>query len=217
MTLPKKEFTLDAIVTAVIDAFPKLSMSEQRVSIALYRLLAQGHPADAKGLSDASGVAVNDVREMIAGWHGVERGPNGAVTGFWGLTLSETKHRFRINGSELHTWCAWDTLFLPPILHASSDVDSRCPITGNPIVLRIGPGGVETVQPETVVVSFLLPREADIEKSVIESFCCYVHFLVSPEAGEKWVSQRPGTFLLSLSDAWEIGIRKNATQFADIG
>jgi alkylmercury lyase len=153
---------------------------------------------------------------MIAKWHGVQRGADGAVTGFWGLTLSKTKHRFRINGRELHTWCAWDTLFLPPLLGVTAEVKSTCPAGDEPIRLRVGPRGVEAAHPETAVVSFLMPRESDIERNVIESFCCYIHFFVSIEAGKPWIARHPGAFLLSLADAWQIGVRKNSAQYRDL-
>jgi len=93
--------SLDDIAAAVVDAFPKLSAPEQRVALALYRLLAMGQPVTAEQISGPSNVAWAAVADMLAKWHGVQRGPDGAVTAFWGLTLSKTKHRFRINGREL--------------------------------------------------------------------------------------------------------------------
>ena len=144
--------TLDQISTAVIDAFPKLSRPEQRVALALYRLLAKGHPATVEQIAKASTVSPDAVREMIGEWHGVQRSADGAVTAFWGLTLSKTKHRFRVGHRELHTWCAWDTLFLPPLLGATAEVESTCPASGARIDLRISPGRIEAVRPETVLL-----------------------------------------------------------------
>lgn len=115
--------SLDQIADAVSSAFPKLSEQEQRVTLAIYRLLGKGHPVTADEISHASGVPPEAVAQMLATWHGVERNADGAVTAFCGLTLSKTKHLFRINGRELRTWCAWDTLFLPPLLGAAADVE----------------------------------------------------------------------------------------------
>jgi alkylmercury lyase len=98
--------TLDRVARAVVAAFPKHSEPEQRVALSLYRLLAKGQPATAEQISNFSGVSPCAVGEMIARWHGVQRDADGAVTAFWGLTLARTTHRFRINGRELHTWCA---------------------------------------------------------------------------------------------------------------
>jgi alkylmercury lyase len=212
MTIP----TLDQIADAVINAFPKLSATEQRVSLAVYRLLAEGSPVTAAQISAVSGAGHADVLGMLAKWHGIERTQDGAVTGFWGLTLSQTKHRFRIGGRDLHTWCAWDTLFLPALLAAPADVESLCPVTGNEIALRVGPSGAESAQPKTVALSFVLPTESEIRKSVTETFCCHVHFFASPDAAGEWVSKQPRTFVLPLEAAWEIGVRRNVTQFAAV-
>lgn len=205
--------SLDQIATAVIDAFPKLSAPEQRVALALYRLLMNGDPVVPGKISAATGESPETVGAMLAKWHGIERRTDGAVTAFWGLTLSKTKHRFRVDGRVLYTWCAWDTLFLPPLLGAAAEVESACPASGKPIALRIGPRGVEAVQPETVVLSFVLPREAEVERNVIESFCCHVHFFASVEAARGWRAVHPHTFVLSIADACQIGARKNSAQY----
>jgi alkylmercury lyase len=205
--------SLDQIASAVIGAFPKLSAPEQRAALALYRLLAKGRPVTAEQLSAASAVPGPAVHDMLAKWHGIQRSADGAVTAFWGLTLSKTKHRFRVDGRELHTWCAWDTLFLPPLLGAMAEVESACPVSGEVIRLRVGPRGVEAVHPDTPALSFVTPTEAAVERNVIESFCCHVHFFASAEAGKEWVDGHRGAFLLSLIEAWQIGVRKNATQY----
>ena len=121
--------SLDQIASAVITAFPKLSEPEQQAALALYRLIAKGRPVTAEELSAASGVPGPAVHDMLTRWHGVQRSADGAVTAFWGLTLSKTKHRFRVDGCDLHTWCAWDTLFLPPLLGAVAEVESACPVS----------------------------------------------------------------------------------------
>jgi len=205
--------SLDDIANAVIRAFPKLSAPEQRAALALYRLLAKGRPVTAEQLSAASAVPVPAVHDMLARWHGVQRSAEGAVTAFWGLTLSKTKHRLHVDGRDLHTWCAWDALFLPPLLGAMAEVESACPGRGEAIRLRVGPRGVAAVQPETAMLSFVTPTEADVERNVIETFCCHVHFFASLEAGNQWIGAHRRAFLLSLSDAWQIGVRKNTAQY----
>ena len=70
--------------------------------------------------------------------------------------------------------------------------------------MRVAPESVESVEPPEVVVSFLEPSRP-FDGDVIKSFCCYVHFFVDAEAGERWTSARPGTFLISLEDAFELG------------
>ncbi|MGQ0658633.1 MAG: organomercurial lyase, partial [Chromatiales bacterium] len=142
-----------------------------------------------------------------------ERNKDGAVTAFWGLTLSTTKHRFRVGRTQLHTWCAWDTLFLPALLGASADVESACPVSGKQVALKVAPTGVESALSESAALSFLVPNEAEVERSVTETFCCHVHFFASADTGRAWAAGRPGVFILTLDEGWQIGARKNAAQF----
>jgi len=216
MSKANGKFSRDEIVRALLDAFPRLSVTEQQVSLALYRLLAKGHPVPMKNLSASTGMPLRSLEEIVGRWPGVYRNRDGAVIGYWGLALSPTQHRFRINGRLLYTWCAWDTLFIPTLLEARAEVESRCAASGTPIGLTIGNHGVETVQPASVAVSFLIPLEFEIQKDVISSFCHYVRFFASREDGANWVSQQPGTFLLSLDEAWQIGVRKNAAQYSAV-
>jgi hypothetical protein len=48
---------------------------------------------------------------------------------------------------------------------------------------------------------------------VITSFCQFVHFFGSRRLGEQWVKQHPGTFLLSLREAFEL-VRISNRRFA---
>ena len=205
--------SLDEVAEAVLGAFPKLSDDEQTVSLALYRLLAQGHPVATLRLAEEAGFSPEQVQDMIARWHGVYVDPDGAVVGYWGLALPPMQHRFRVNGRGLYTWCAWDALFIPPILGFDAEVESECPVSKKAIALRVTPEGVASVRPDSVVLSFLTPERTRIEENVVAHFCHYVHFFASTADGERWTAQHPGTFLMSLDDAWRLGQRKNAAQY----
>jgi hypothetical protein len=72
------------------------------------------------------------------------------------------------------------------------DVRSVCPTTDETISLVVAPAGVvETSHPDGVV-SFLLP-DRDFDADIIQSFCHFVYFFASAEAGEAWTAQHPGT------------------------
>ncbi len=204
---------LDEVADAVIRAFPKLSKREQAVSLALYRLLARGQPLPTAALAEETGLSSGKVQDIIEKWRGVYVDPDGALVGYWGLALSPMKHRFRVNEQDLYTWCAWDALFIPPILGIEADVTSECPVSGRAIKLRVTPTGVASAQPSSTVLSFLTPERARIEDDVIQNFCHYVHFFASGTDGAQWVARNPGTFLMSLADACELGRRKNAAQY----
>jgi hypothetical protein len=65
-------------------------------------------------------------------------------------------------------------------------------------------------------MSFLLPEAASIQKDILSAFCCFVHFFPSQEAGESWVAQNDGAFLLSIEEGFAVAHRKNMMQYAAI-
>ena len=76
----------------------------------------------------------------------------------------------------------------------------------------VSPGGVLETSHLAAIVSFLLPNR-DFDADVIQSFCHFVHFFASAEAGQDWTAEHPGTFLLSLEEAFELGRLVNALNF----
>ena len=65
--------------------------------------------------------------------------------------------------------------------------------------------------PETVI-SFLVP-DTPFDANVIQSFCHFVHFFVSPAAAAGWTAEHPGTFPLSVNDAYRLGKLTNHATF----
>ncbi len=49
-----------------------------------------------------------------------------------------------------------------------------------------------------------------------DNFCHYVHFFSSAEAGGKWTAEHPGTFIMSIDDAYNLARVKNETQYRDV-
>jgi hypothetical protein len=108
---------------------------------------------------------------------------------------------------------AWDTLFLPGILGQTARVTSTCPTTGEAIGLLVGPHGVVERSHPGAVVSFLRPERA-FDADVVQRFCHFVHFFTDAGAGQGWVATHPGTFLLSLEEAFGLGRLANQRTFA---
>lgn len=207
---------LDAkLVTTVNQLFPRLTGTEQQISMALYRMLAEGQPVAREAIAARAGLPLAQVDSVLGDWYGVFYDAAGKIIGYWGLALQKMSHRLRINGQTLYAWCAWDTLFLPQILGTAAEVESNCPVSGETIRLTVAPGGIQAVDPLSTMVSFVTPEQAKVKENVVLNFCHYVHFFRSSEAAEAWCSKHAGTRLLTVEEAWALGREKNAFQYGD--
>jgi alkylmercury lyase len=193
-------------------------MSERsRVALATYNLVAEGSPAPVSEVAQRAGARGREVEELLGSWPGVFRDADGAVVGFWGLTVQKLvpTHRMVVGGQEVFAWCAWDTLFLPALLGATTQIESTCPTTRAIISLEVSPRKIMRTSHPSAQVSFLVPERV-LGPDVIESFCHFVHFFSSPEAGRAWTARHEGTFLLSLEEAFELGRLVNARNFPSL-
>jgi alkylmercury lyase len=103
----------------------------------------------------------------------------------------------------LHTWCAWDTLFLPALLSTTARVQSTCQATGR-TELVVSPDGIEHAVPQPLDVSFPPPATTDTA-NITGSFCCHVHFLPGDDAAEVWPAAHPDGEVLDLQPAFALG------------
>ena len=203
--------TLDALVTSLLGAGVAMGQEDRLVALSLFRLLANGRPVEVAALAASAGQDHATVRAAVAGWPDVYYDDDGRIVGFWGLDLRETAHRFELEGTDLFTWCAWDPLFLAPLLGVEARVESRCPVTGQTIALVVGPRGVGRVSPPEAVLSFM--ADCCDGASVVTRFCRYVLLFASEEAARPWIAERPGIFMLSIPEAFQLGRRMNAHRF----
>lgn len=203
---------IERLGRAIAGALPVLIGPDQALALALLRELAQGEPVSHARLPRVAGVPEDAVETALGRWPGVFYDDERRVIGFGGLSVYETSHGFELDGRQLWTWCAWDTLFLPELIGADARVSSNCPATGEKITLTVGANGVSNLKPPGAVVSFLIPSKP-FDANVIQSFCHFVHLFASWETGEQWTAEHEGTFLISVDDAYELGRRTNRTQF----
>jgi alkylmercury lyase len=192
---------------ALRDTFP--ACDDAPLALALVRLLARGKPVTEATLAVDAARGIDDVAAQLARWPNIERDADDAVIGFSGLTLRPTAHSLRVDGRQLHTWCAWDTLFLPGMLGATVHVRSTCPGTGRRVHLVVAPDGVEHADPAEMYVSF--PPLANTNTAdLIGTFCCHVHFLVGADAAQTWRQAHPDGHVLDLAAAFELGCQTTA-------
>lgn len=196
--------SLAELAGALNDANPVLDERERVLASEIYRLLALGEPVSVVDISARAGADPKWVEETLERWSGVFRDDHGRVVAFWGLAIPEMGHSFELDGKTLYTWCAWDPLFIAPLLGTSARVTSTCPVTGTTITLTVGPDGVRDLDPPQAVLSFLDPSP-DWEDDVIEQFCHLILLFADREAGETWTGEHAGTFLLSVDEGFELG------------
>jgi alkylmercury lyase len=91
-------------------------------------------------------------------------------------------------------------------------VTSRSPTSDAEISLTVTPTGPTDLAPADTVVSFLLP-ETEFDAGVIQRFAHFVHFFASPEDSEQWTAGHPGTFVLSVDEAYRLGQLTNRAAF----
>jgi alkylmercury lyase len=192
----------------------QLDEGEQRMQIALFRLLVQGEPVEPTRLAEHTGLPVSEVVDLLGRWPQVHTDDDARVVAFQGLSVVEAPHRLRVDGRTLFTWCAWDTLFLPELIGRPAEIQSRCPTTGRTVSLRVGPEGPSDASPPEAMLSFLVGVSPSSD-DVIESFCRFVHFFASTDAAQAWTGQHPGTFFTSIDEGFQIGRRTNAAQWGD--
>jgi alkylmercury lyase len=194
--------SLQALAESLAGTFP--GSDDGPLARALLRELARGQPASGAVLAAGTSRDEHDVTATLARWPNVRRDQQGRVEAFGGLSLRPTNHSFDIGDRQLYTWCAWDTLFLPALLDDQAQVESNCPMTGTKVRLTVAPDRVLAAQPEDVWLSFPAPERASTD-DIVESFCCHVHFLAGAQTAGRWASAHPGTFVLPVDDAFELG------------
>jgi alkylmercury lyase len=204
--------SLDAIDAALAAADGNPGEDEQRLAVAVLRLLAAGEPVSIPAAAGAAGLPGQRAGQMLRSWPAVFWDDDERVTGLWGLALDEMPHRIRRAGTDLSAWCAWDPLFLARVI-GDLQVTTADPVTGEAITYRVGAdGSITGASHPAAVLSFRRPDEPWGDDAVT-TFCNYVLHFTGPATAQRWTAAHPGTFVLSLADAAELARRHAARVF----
>jgi alkylmercury lyase len=208
---------LEEWAQAVAHAAPSLDDEEKQITIATYRLLAQGGPVSEAQIASKADVPIESVQVSLGAWPLVLRDEQGRVIGFWGLHVHhvEPTHAMTVDGTTMYGWCAEDTLFIPEILGRSAQVTSTDPKDGTPIHLTVTSEGIADLDPPEAVVSLLLP-EGGFTDDAIARFCHRIYFFSSPGSATEWIAGRPGMFFIPVGEAFELGRLINRFRLGDI-
>ena len=205
--------SVDALDTAIAGATGQLGEDEQRLAVAVFRLLAAGRPISIPAAAEAAALPVSRVRSVLRSWPAVFRDDHGQVVGFWGLALAGMpSHRVQHADTELSAWCAFDPLFLARII-GDLQVATADPGTGETITYEISrDGSITGASCPDAVLSFLRPDQP-WDNNVMTSFCHHVRHFTSPATAQRWTAGHPGTFVINLNDAAELARRHTARFF----
>lgn len=160
-------------------------------------LLAAGEPVEITDLATAAGIEVNDLRARLADTPDTEYDDSGRIIGL-GLTLLPTPHRFTVDGQELYTWCALDTLVFPTLIDKTAEVESASAGNGAAVRLTVTPTSITRVEPPTAVMSVV---DLCAGESIRAAFCNQVHFFTSPDDAAEWLGDHPEAQVVPIAQA----------------
>ncbi len=206
MSPTETETTVQDLARAIGAATIDIDEQGRRIGIAVYDLLAKGDPVTPGEIAAHAHEPEAVVAATLRGWPGVFWDDQGRVIGFWGLAIPEMDHRFQAeHGKPMYAWCALDPFLIVPVIGRPARVESKDPVTGEPITMTVTPRGINDLSPATTVVSFLAPNKP-FDFDVIESFCHFVLNFASRESAERWAAEREGIVLLPAAEAFEVGL-----------
>ena len=179
-----------------------------RLLVQVWRSLAKGRPVTGTQIGEfvsdlgiEPGEADHFLRQMT------ERDADDGIVGIMGLSLNDHPHRFTVDGTQMSTWCAEDTLFLPAMLGRTATVESESPLSKETVRVTVSPEGVQTSQPADAVITIVVPTETDMSSvaAIWMTFCHHIFFFSSRSEAEQWASGRDDIDILSLEEGYELG------------
>src|SRR5215831_6553115 len=181
--VPKEEHRLERLARALREAGLRQAFTPDvsRLTVSLCREIARGGPVSpqqVERIASVLDIEQQTTREVL---HKLcERDGEGNVVGIAGLSQNPHPHGFTVNGVQLTTWCALDTLYLPMLLQQTAEISSPCPVTGEVIRLTITPQGVTSKHPASAAISIVIPqpRTSGLEsvEEIWMTFCQHIHF-----------------------------------------
>src|SRR5215472_3760151 len=166
--------------------------------------ITRGKPVAPATLRAALQVNQNELEQRLAKLPSdVEFDRAGNIVGL-GVTLVPTSHRVQTGGKLLYTWCAFDTVLLPPQLDVQAQVQSTCPVSVQPITFVATPeGAVLDLLPVGSVMSLIVPAERS--NCTRATFCQQSLFFQSERAALPFLADHPDALLLSVEEAAYVG------------
>ena len=195
MTKPNLSAISEGLRLAGID-IPGLGPDAPRLTVALWQLLTAGRPLSKEQLEQTLSSLGMSGEALTSLQGGVEYDGQDRIVGVVGLSLNPASaNRLQIDDHTLYTWCAWDALFIPLFLKQTVLVEVLTEAPGDSIRIKLTPEGIEDYEPESTVVSLIVPEPAAIGETfttedVWMAFCTHIHFFRSREAASEWFANK---------------------------
>jgi mercuric reductase len=133
---------------------------------------------------------------------------SGDPVGAYPFTMEAREHNVRINGHEVHAMCALDALAISPMFGMTSQISSRCRVTGEPIRIEQSGGSIENVEEAGDVRFGIVWGAANACSCCADSLCMEMMFLKDSRVAETWLAQDPDNReVFTLEEAVEFGAR----------
>jgi alkylmercury lyase len=204
--------TVDDIVAALVRDAGSIDLhgNEARLFIQVVRRVAEGQPVTDRDVTDiAAGLGLSKTEaDAVLNWV-AERNDSGDIVGIAGLSQNQWSHGFRVNGHDLTTWCALDTLYLPLLLRGEALITSKDPGNEAAITIETDEEGVVRA-PDGAVISIVVPKTdqkgLESAEQIWSAFCSYSHYFTSIESGREWFEgKHVEPIFLSIEEGFELG------------
>ena len=138
-----------------------------------------------------------------------ERTDDGSIVGIHGLSVEPTAYTLTLPGGRRGTWCALDTVFLPPLLGQEATVAGHCAVTKAPVSLSVAADGrLHAAEPATLVLTVPVPDPAAPPRTHDElraTFCARSRFAVDAATATGLVGGTATVEVLDLDAAQRVG------------
>ena len=181
----------------------QLHCEQEALCRPIVQQITRGKPVTPAALRVSLRVSQHELEQRLAQFPDAEIDRAGNIVGL-GVTLMPTSHRVKVGGKLLYTWCAFDTVLLPPQLDVQAQVQSTCPVSGQPITFVATPEGViMDLSPASGVMSLIVPAQrGDCTRA---TFCQQSLFFQSERAAATFLADHPEALLLSVEEAAYVG------------
>ncbi|MGH8985219.1 MAG: alkylmercury lyase family protein [Acidimicrobiia bacterium] len=146
-------------------------------------------PVETRTAAGELGLELESALESLARDDLVHVDATGEIAVTYPFSGHPTVHRVRFpSGREAHAMCAIDALGIAPMFEQPITVDSRDPLTGHEIQVRVGQNGDAQWSPQSaVVVAGAIEREGNS----CQSCCPVLNFFASSSNAERWLDEHP--------------------------